>query len=137
MSPRWLVTALLSAAILSPLVRPAGWDSYPISSFPMFARGDLGTRVRVGHALSVDPAGRRRPMPLAAIGTPEPMVAKRLVELAIAEGRATELCARIASRAPEDSVRVEIVTSVYDSTRYFSDPTPVSREVHAACDVSR
>ena len=137
MNARWAISGLLAAAILSPLVRERAWDSFPISSYPMFSRGDLGTQVALGHALLVDREGKRRPAPPALVGTPEPMVAKNVVERAIGDGRAADLCARIAARSPEDVVSVEIVTSVFDTQRYFSDPTPIRRKVHASCNVSR
>ena len=137
MKARWLVTAALGAAILSPLVRDRSWDSFPISSFPMFSRGDLGTRMRLGHVILVDREGKRRPASPSVVGTPEPMVAKNLVENAIARGEAGAFCERVAGRAPADVVIVEVVTSVFDTQSYFSDPTPVERNVIGSCSVSR
>lgn len=134
---RWLVTALLGAAILSPLARDRSWDSFPISSFPMFSRGDLGTRMWLGHVVLVAREGKRRPAPPSVVGTPEPMVAKNLVVNAIARGEARSFCERVADRAPPDVANVEVVTSVFDTTRYFTDPTPALRNVHASCNVSR
>src|SRR5690606_18740626 len=107
----------LSLAILAPVVMPKGWDSFPISSYPMFSRGDLGRRVTLGHALLVSADGARVPAPPSLVGTPEPMVAKNVVENAIARGAAAELCARIASRAT-GAASVEIVTSTFDSRAY-------------------
>jgi hypothetical protein len=137
MRGRWFASALLGGAVLSPLARDASWDSYPISSFPMFSRADLGIRASVDHAAFVGRDGRRRPVPPSLLGTPEPMVAKTVIERAIAEGRAPDLCARIAAAAPEDVATVEILTSLFDTQRYFSDPSPLSREVHASCKASR
>lgn len=137
------LTAAVALAILSPLARDRSWDDFPISSYPMFSRGDLGAVVPLGHALLVAPDGTTRPAPPALVGTPEPMVAKNLVEGAIARGAAADLCARIAARAREetpDAARVVIVTSVFDTRRYFREPggrTPLSREVHASCNVPR
>lgn len=133
----------LALAVLSPLARDRSWDSFPISSFPMFSRGDLGAVVPLGHAVLVARDGSRRPAPPSLVGTPEPMVAKNLVEGAIARGAAADLCGRIASRAASDApdaAAVEIVTSVFDTRRYFAEPagrTPVSRQVHASCNVPR
>jgi hypothetical protein len=137
MKRRWLATVVLGLAIGSPVVRERSWDSYPISSFPMFARADLGTRVALGHVALVDRTGKRRPADPALIGTPEPMVAMNVIERAIAEGRAADLCARVAARAPDDVSAIEVVTSIFDTTQYFSDPKPTTREVHASCNVSR
>lgn len=138
-----LATLALALALLSPLVRERGWDSFPISSFPMFSRGDVGSIVALGHALLVTREGGRRPAPPAIVGTPEPMVAKNLVEGAIGRGDAAALCARIAGRAAleePDAVAVEIATSSFDARRYFEAPdgkAPLSREVHARCAVPK
>jgi hypothetical protein len=134
------LTGMLTAAVLSPLVRPRGWDSFPISSFPMFSRGDLGSVVSLGHAVLVTEGGSRTPAPPSLVGTPEPMVAKNLVESAIARGDAHELCSRIAARArveAKGAASVEIVRSTFDTRTYFDDPSPRSRTVHAACQVPR
>jgi hypothetical protein len=135
-----LLTGALALAILAPLALPRGWDDFPISSYPMFSR-NVGRIVTLGHALFVDESGERTPVPPAIVGTPEPMVAKNLVENAIARGQAAELCAQIASRANPPNAkgqrgveRVEIVTSTFDSRLYFQAArTPTNRTVHATC----
>jgi hypothetical protein len=132
MNARWGITAALSLAIVSPVLRERGWDSFPISSFPMFSRGDLGTRVRMAYVVLVDPDGTRRPAPPSVVGSPEPMVAKNIVENAIARDEAPGLCQRIAGRVPS-GVEVEIVISVFDTTRYFTDRAPLERTVSARC----
>lgn len=135
------LTLLLSLLVLSPLVRDRRWDDFPISSFPMFSRGDLGSEVSLGHALLVAADGTRRPAPPALVGTPEPMVAKNLVERAIARGGAGDLCARVAQRAAREAPgarTVEIVTSTFDARRYFTEPggrAPLARQIHASCNV--
>jgi hypothetical protein len=136
MKARWIVTALLGLAIVSPLAREQGWDSFPISSFPMFSRGDLGTRLWLGHVVLIDRDGTRRPAPPSVVGSPEPMVAKKLVENALARDEARSLCTAIAGRAPPGTAKIEVVTSVFDTSRYFTDPTPVERNVHASCNAS-
>lgn len=137
MQARWLLTAVLGLAILSPLVREPSWDSFPISSFPMFSRGDLGTLVSMGHVILVDRAGKRSPAPPGVVGSPEPMVAKKIVENALARDEGPGLCRDIAGRAPADAATVEIVISVFDTSRYFRDPTPVERDVITTCNVWR
>jgi hypothetical protein len=134
MNARWLLTALLGAALLSPLVRQRDWDSFPISSFPMFSRSDLGTRVRIGHVVLVGVDGSRRPAPPSVIGSPEPMVAIKIVENALARDEAHGLCVRIAGRAPPGVATIEVVTSEFDTSRYFTDPTPLERTVRSSCN---
>jgi hypothetical protein len=134
----WATTLIFAALVLVPLAMPVGWDSFPISSYPMFARGDLGTVVPVSHALLLTEGEGRRPAPPSLIGTPEVMVAKNIVELAIAQGRAAELCAKIAANAGGEARQVEIVTSTFDTRRYFEvSREPLAREVHARCEVPR
>lgn len=140
------VTIALASAVLFPVTKSPGWDSFPISSYPMFSRGDLGTSVSVSHVVLVTSAGERRPAPPALVGTPEPMVAKALVETAIARGDTAGLCARVAARAKaegETAARVEVATSVFDTKAYFSSDAVVAREarspsnrsVHASCAI--
>jgi hypothetical protein len=100
----------------------------------MFSRGDLGTRMWLGHVILVDADGNRRPAPPSVVGTPEPMVAKNLVENALARDEAPGLCTAIAGRAPPGTAKIEVVSSVFDTSRYFTDPTPVERTVHATCN---
>ena len=139
-----VVTPLLGALILSPLARERGWDSFPISSYPMFARGDLGTVNELAHVLLVAPAGGRAPAAPSLVGTPEPMIAMTIVRTHVERGSAAELCASIASRAHDariSAVAIEIVTSSFDARRYFSGRpdarTPLERVVHARCEVAR
>lgn len=139
----WAITLGLAAAVLWPLAWPRGQDSFPLSTYPMFSRPDLGRVVPLAHARLLGPAGRARPAPPELVGTPEVMVAKALVEAAIARGEAQALCARVAARAAADAVEadaVEIVTSTFDSARYFASREgrePLSRVVHARCAVPR
>jgi hypothetical protein len=132
---RYAMTAgALALAILAPLALPADWDSFPISSYPMFSR-NVGRTVTLGHAILVRENGERAPVPPEVVGTPEPMVAKNLVENAIAHGSAADLCARLASRA-RGGGRIEIVTSTFDSRAYFEGRRePTGRVVHATCNV--
>ena len=134
MKARWLLTVVLGGIILSPLVRDRDWDSFPISSFPMFSRGDLGTRVRIGHVILVAEDGTRRPAPPSVIGSPEPMVAIKIVENALARDESYGLCVRVAGRAPPGVAKIEVVSSVFDTSRYFTDPTPLERTVHSSCN---
>lgn len=139
-----VVTLVLGALILSPLARERGWDSFPISSYPMFARGDLGTVNELAHVVLIGPDGGRAPAAPSLIGTPEPMVAMTTVRAHVERGSAAELCASIASRARDartSAVAIEVVTSRFDARRYFSGHpdarAPLERVVHARCEVAR
>ncbi|MBX3231595.1 MAG: hypothetical protein KIT84_23795 [Labilithrix sp.] len=134
---RAAITIGIAALLSSPLARPVGWDDFPISSYPMFSR-DIGRTATLAHALVVQADGGRAPAAPSLVGTPEPMVAGMIVMRAIDGGTARALCAGIAARATE-GVAIEIVTSEFDSTRYFQDDerAPLARTVHARCDVPR
>jgi hypothetical protein len=146
--PFWAATIALAGAVLAPLARPPRWDDYPFSRYPMFSRGDIGRVVVVSHAHVVDGEGRHTPASPALVGAPnEPMVAKGIVENAIRRAAAMDLCVAIAKRVRDEepasslpAVAVEIVTSQFDSTRYFTDQagrTPLARDIHATCAVPR
>lgn len=143
---RWIATAALSLAVLSPLARPATWDDYPISSYPMFARADLGRVVALSHAAFVLRDGSHAPVPSRYFGTSEPMVALFVIDGAISRGEAPALCDRIraeakASNEHEGAVAaVEIVTSTFDTREYFRtgrDAALRDRQLHARCEVAR
>lgn len=147
MSPRaiarWAFTAAIAGAVLSPLLRPRTWDDYPISSYPMFARGDLGRVVALSHAAFVMRDGTRAPVPSRYFGTSEPMMALFVIDGAIGRGEAPALCARIREQAAnehEGSVAaIEILTSTFDTHAYFREsPERALRErtLHARCEVA-
>ncbi|MBX3263861.1 MAG: hypothetical protein KF782_29580 [Labilithrix sp.] len=138
-----VLTLALAAVILSPLARERGWDSFPISSYPMFSRGSIGAVNDLAHAVLVLEDGARVPASPSLLGTPEPMVATAIVRAYLASGAAEDLCAIVAARArparPE-AVAVEIVTSRFDARRYFSGAPgarePLERAVYARCEIS-
>jgi hypothetical protein len=72
------------------------------------------------------------------------MIAMAIVRASIDRGAASSLCTSIAERARNgalDAVAVEVVTSFFDTRRYFSGAadarTPLRREVHARCELGR
>lgn len=137
---RPLITLGIALVVLSPLARPSRWDDFPISSYPMFSRGDIAGHHLLAHALVVRADGRRTPATPAQVGTPEPMVANAIVLHAIERGAAAELCPVVAANVREpDAVAIEVVTSEYDARRYFVEGKrePDARVVHATCPVKR
>ncbi len=138
------MTLALAAGILSPLARERGWDSFPISSYPMFSRGTIGAVNELAHAVLVLEGGGRVPAPPALLGTPEPMVATAIVRAYLARGSSADLCEIVAARARfarPAAVAVEIVASRFDARRYFSAAPdarePLERTVYARCEVTR
>jgi hypothetical protein len=137
---RALITVAIALVVLSPVARRRGWDDFPISSYPMFSRGDLGGAQSLAHVLIVHADGRRTPAPPSIVGSPEPMVVLSIVAQAVRNGTARELCTAVAARVRDaDAVSVEVVVSAFDAMKYFRDGkrAPESRQVHASCRIPR
>lgn len=138
----WAFTIVVTALVLAPVAAPKGWDDYPISTYPMFARGDLGSVRELDHVVLRFTDGVTAPAPPATLGTPEVMVGMKVISGAIGRGEAAELCKRVASseylprregRLPSE---VEVVTSRFDARLYFTADAgrvPLARTVHARC----
>jgi hypothetical protein len=132
-------------ATLEPALRklPFDEDSFPLSTYPMFARtlekrvivfaeglGATSTAVRLGPEL---------------VANDEPMQAQRTLRRAANDGAPAlrKLCLRIAERvaaAPELAAirRVRIVSGAFEPLRYFEvGPAPQQREVLQQCRVRR
>jgi hypothetical protein len=114
-------------------------DSFPLSTFPMFA-AEIDRTQAVDTAVAVGADGAvTRLTPAEIGGTTVVNQAASVVTTAIVGGRAAELCATIAERLAGESgpVTVEVVTERYDAVRWFDgDRTPVERVVHARCPVA-
>ena len=142
---RGLVTAAFAALILAPAFAPSGWDDFPVSTYPMFSRGNLGAEAELDHVLVTREDGTTSPAPPEALGTPEVMVAMKVVAGAVARGEAGALCARTlaAVRARDrgssnrGAISASIVTSRFATRRYFTtgaESALLSRTVHARCE---
>jgi hypothetical protein len=118
-------------------------DSFPLSTYPMFARprGQPTLHTLVG--LAADGSERRVPPEL--VGTKEVLQAKVLIQRSVAEGQAamSALCEATASRAGESAEFRElqalaIVARRYDPIDYFvKGPSPLEQETLLRCDVPR
>lgn len=144
------ITALLlgvgfALAVLEPTLRerPFAEDSFPFSTYPMFARA-LDKRVIVfAEGLGSEPKPVRLGPELVA--NDEPMQAQRTLRRAAADGAPAlrKLCRRIAERvaaAPELAAirRVHIVRGEFEPLRYFeAGAAPVERELLQRCRVRR
>lgn len=112
-SQRRLVAVAVGIVVLiSPALRDH--DSFPLSTYPIYAtaRPREATFVTAHgqradgsvHRLSIDEIAR----------TDDPLIASSRVADAVAAGRAAELCAEIAARAPSDLVAVVVVRERHD-----------------------
>ncbi len=115
----------LTSAMLWPLTFAAGTDSFPLSSFPMFAtaRNPILEAVSV-HA--VLPSGERARLPPGlAAGTPEVLQARALIHRAVTTNRQTMevLCRKALTRSQSawklPPIAVELRYERYDARAYY------------------
>lgn len=112
----------IALAVLWPLSwNPRTGDSFPLSPYAMFSRGQETTRVTLDYAVAVTAAGDRRTVPPQMMGTPEVMQARALVQRSIGRPAAARaLCRRIADAAGDtwsDVTEIVLVTGTHDAVR--------------------
>jgi hypothetical protein len=120
-----VVSLALIGATLWPVVRDPREDSFPLSTYPMFAwkRTTLQTyRYAVGETST----GQRRTLSPRVVGTAEVLQALRVLERSIAGGRgaALKLCEQIAARVAVDDeladiVAIRMVSGTHDAIDYL------------------
>src|SRR3954468_4764126 len=138
----WRVRAWLAAGLAVVVVGAVPFlldrDSFPLSTFPMFA-ADIEPTQAVDTAVAGGGDGTAiRLTPAEIGGTTVVNQAADVVTTAIVGGRADELCAAIAARLDDRpaAVAMEVVTERYDAVRWFDgDRTPVDHVIHARCAV--
>ncbi len=142
----WALGGLVLALVLSPLCRPPGADSFPFSSYPMFAHGRPTAETLVHHLLAVTADGARRPVPPRLVANDEVLQAAETLRKAIRGGKrpSAALCRSVAARLADDPawsdvVRLELVSERFDAIAYFAgDTAPIAApRVRARCKVKR
>ena len=141
----WLLAAVMLALVLRPLARPAGADSFPFSSYPMFAFGRPSALTDVHHLVAFDAAGAGRPVPPKLVANDEVLQAEATLHRAVRGGRKTSaaLCKQVAARLADDPawadiVRLDLLSDRYDALVYFAgDTTPIRTKRRARCEVPR
>jgi hypothetical protein len=140
---RMVLAVLLLVLVASPVLRDATDDSFPLSTYPMFAR--LIERPWLTIAQGEDAKGARQSLPPEVVASVEPMQAMRTLLLAARQGRRplSRLCAQIAKRvvaSPRHAAvqRVHIVRARFNPLTYFERaPQPEQVEALTTCKVSR
>ena len=139
-----LVGLVLVGVTAMPLARSRDYDSFPWSSYPMFAHHRDDSTGTIGHVVAVSDDGRRRrPIPPPFVATDEVMQAMMTVALAIRRGRAGELCRAAAARIAPDPAWaeftwLEVAVDRYDALAYFDgDRRPLDRDPIARCRIPR
>jgi hypothetical protein len=134
--------AALIVTMLLPLLGDPRGDSFPLSTYPMFA-GRASSEATIPHAVLVSAGGARTVLPPEAVANDEVVQAYETLRQAVRQG--PEATARLCARAAEwqagrgdDAGRVEIVSDTYDAVAYFEgDDKPLATTVHASCEVPR
>jgi hypothetical protein len=136
----YLVGLGLPLAVLSP-IWPGAADSFPLSTYPMFARprGQPTLYTMVG--LTPDESERRLPPEL--LGSTEVLQAKVLIQRSVAGGAEAmaQLCQTTAARTAQapglaDVRELSIVARRYDPVDYFvRGPVPLEQATLLRCPV--
>jgi hypothetical protein len=141
MGQRWRAWAAVALAVVVVGAVPfvLDHDSFPLSTFPMFA-ADIDRTQSVDTAVALAADGTViRLTPAEIGGTTVVNQAASVVTTAIVGGQAEELCTAIAGRVAGEpgAATVEVVTERYDAVQWFDgDRTPIDRVVHARCPVA-
>ena len=135
-SGRRLVAVVVGTVVLiSPALR--AHDSFPLSTYPIYASARPREATFVtAHGERADGSGHRLSIDVIA-RTDDPLIAASRLADAVAAGRADELCAEIAARAPSDVVAVVVVRErhdVVDGAR--GEDSLLQREQLARCAVT-
>jgi hypothetical protein len=132
------VGAVIAAAL--PVFRDTNADSYPLSTYPMFARPIEKSQLLFFE--SVDERRRVRAVPPELVANDEVMQsAKRIRRAARAGPEALkQLCREVAKRVRKQRrpklIELRIVEARFDPVAYFSeDAKPEERSVLTACQV--
>ncbi len=138
-----MVSLVTLAAVLSPLVRdPEREDSFPLSTYPMFAFDRRDARVALHYVVAVGPGGARRHVPPSLVANHEPMQAMMTVRRAVELGQQARLCAEVAGRVAHDErfAAHDAVTIVFGDHRavaYLTQGVRGPETVLARCAIPR
>jgi hypothetical protein len=123
---RWLpiaVSVVLFVATASPVLKNPNRDSFPLSTYPMFA-WKRSTTMTMEYLVGFSESGARWHPPPRAVGTGEPMQAKKILENAGRGGPPAmktlcETAARRVARWRKDIVVVMFVRGTHEAIDYL------------------
>jgi hypothetical protein len=134
----YIMTLALIGLVASPLWGAFAGDSFPISTYPMFAT-TRSTEAKLTYVLLVNDAGDEWTPPPDAIASNQVLQAQETLRQALrqGDGATAALCERIAQRVRgAGAISVKIVTSTYDAFRYArGDYEPIVSQVNGTCRV--
>ena len=136
-----IVSVVLIAATIEPVLRDPNDDSFPLSTYPMFA-WKRSTTVTMDYLVGYTADGQRWHVPPRAIGSAEVMQAKRLVDRAVMHGQAgmRELCERAAEkvrRLRPDIVSIAVVTGTHEAIAYLGRGERGVERERVRCEVPK
>lgn len=140
----YAITAIVIAAVLYPLSYSKTEDSFPLSSFPMFARR-VPTATLTQHFVIAIGQGFRRSISPDLIGTEEVLQAQATIRRAVHGGRRAvrKLCQEVAARIAGDesfaaATAVRVVKGRYHAVNYLTgrDKTGVETTIYN-CRIER
>jgi hypothetical protein len=139
----YAISAAFLVAVLYPLSFGQREDSFPLSNYPMFARGRVDATLVADYAVAVFP-DERRSIPPEVVANAEVLQAQATIRQAVRRGRAARqaLCQEIVARVAADdrfagATHVEIVRGRYDALAYFAGDRGRREHRWARCPVSR
>lgn len=139
------VAAALSVALIAatayPVVREPYEDSFPLSTYPMFAR-PRKTQLTLDYALGVTAAGERRTLTPWLVGSAEVLQAQAVINRARSTKTLPALCATIAARVAADAdyadvVAIRIVSGKHDAVEFLVRDKVGPETQRARCEVPR
>ena len=132
-SVRLLLVGVAALVVLSPLARDPQSDTYPLSTYPMFA-SDRGEVHRIATVVEVrDDGTTARLSPELIAGTDEVILTAVTVSRAVRDGDAGELCQEVAARLGAGR-RARVQTETHDVTELIARGAPASAiDIHAEC----
>lgn len=127
-----LLPVFAALLVLSPLLREPTNDTYPLSTYPMFA-SDRGAVHSIATAVELTDSGYVRLSPKLIAGTDEAVLAAVTVKQAVRRGEAEILCAEILERLGADR-QVEVRSETLDVVALSVEGSaPFTTNVHARC----
>jgi hypothetical protein len=138
-----LITAATLTCVLLPLSWPQSRDSFPLSNYPMFARGRRSATLNATYSVAYDAAGGRHWVPPPLVGNREVLQARAVLDRAARGGpeMIAALCRSIAARVAAaggeltGAVEVRIVRGRHDSIAYFESGTLGPEQTLGRCRV--
>jgi len=126
-----------------PVSWPKGRDSFPLSSYPMFARREVDPTVRLDYAVGIDAGGGRHVIGPQYVANSEVLQARAALARAVrTPAKTEELCRSISERIAgdddfDDVVEVHIVSGRYDAVAYLRHGRVGDERVRGRCEVKR